>query len=252
MAEAEAQPVLDGGRASLARLLGVPAGGLAFTESASAARQALRPAWPLHAGDTVAVAPSEWGPNLSAVENRGLRIIELAAHGDGTIDLGQLERILAGPPLAFVHLTQVASHRALFQPVTQAAELCHAAGVPLWVDAAQALGHVDTACGADAQYATSRKWLAGPRGVGMPAVAERWWDKLQVHASPLARSSLPDDASPIPAAGIRGGQHRRAGRPVHRSAAAPGNRPGPGVAAPGRGRGTHPSGAQRPARMVGH
>ena len=30
------------------------------------------------------------------------------------------------------------------------ADLCRAAGVPLWVDAAQALGHVDTACGADA------------------------------------------------------------------------------------------------------
>jgi pyridoxal 5-phosphate dependent beta-lyase len=48
------------------------------------------------------------------------------------------------------------------------------AGVPLWVDAAQALGHVDTARGADAVYATSRKWLTGPRGVGLLAVTEPW------------------------------------------------------------------------------
>jgi hercynylcysteine S-oxide lyase len=55
------------------------------------------------------------------------------------------------------------------QPVAAAAALCRAAGVPLWVDAAQALGHVDAACGADAVYATSRKWLTGPRGVGAPS-----------------------------------------------------------------------------------
>jgi hercynylcysteine S-oxide lyase len=197
VAQAEAEPLLEAGRASLASLLGVPARGLAFTESASAARQALLSAWPLRAGGTVAVVPSEWGPNLWSLANRGLHIAELAVHGDGTVDLDHLERVLAGGTLALVHLTQVASHRALVQPVTEASALCRAAGVPLWVDAAQALGHVDTACGADVVYATSRKWMTGPRGVGMVAVAERWWDRMQVRASPLARSSLPADSSPV-------------------------------------------------------
>jgi len=98
---------------------------------------------------------------------------------------------------ALVHLTQVTSHRALVQPVAAAAALCRAAGVPLWVDAAQALGHVDTACGADAIYATSRKWLTGPRGVGVAGVAERWWDRLTVSASDLTASARPADASPM-------------------------------------------------------
>jgi pyridoxal 5-phosphate dependent beta-lyase len=196
VAQAEAGAVLEAGRASLASMLGVAAGGLAFTESASAAREKLLSAWPVHAGDTVAVVPSEWGPSLSAFAGCGLHITELAVHGDGTVDLGQLQRLLAGAPPALVHLTQVASHRALVQPVTQAAQLCRAAGVPLWVDAAQALGHVDTACGADALYATSRKWLTGPRGVGMLAVAEPWWERLRVRASPLARSGLPE-GSPV-------------------------------------------------------
>jgi hercynylcysteine S-oxide lyase len=197
VAEAEARPILEAGRDSLAGMLGVPAGGLAFTESGSAACARLLAAWPLQAGDTVAVVPSEWGPALSAFAHRGLEIAELAVHGDGTLDLEHLERFLAATPPAFVHLTQIASHRPLAQPVAQAAGLCHAAGVPLWVDAAQALGHADTACGADAVYATSRKWLTGPRGVGLLAVAQHWWDRLQVHASPLARTSLPDDVSPV-------------------------------------------------------
>ncbi len=197
VAEAEAQPVLEAGRASLAGLLGMPAGALAFTESASTARARLLAAWPVRPGDTVAVVPSEWGPNLSAFTGHGLQLTELAVHEDGALDLAALEQTLAAAPPAVVHLTQVASHRGLVQPVARAAALCHAAGVALWVDAAQALGHVDTACGADAVYATSRKWLTGPRGVGMLAISEAWWDRLRVPANELARASLPADAGPV-------------------------------------------------------
>jgi pyridoxal 5-phosphate dependent beta-lyase len=197
VAQAEAAPVLDAGRAELAALLGVPAAGLAFTESAEAALAALLAAWPLRAGDTVAVVASEWGPNLDAFTRRGLRLAGIPADGGGVTDLAALERMLTTNPPALVHLDQVTSHRALVQPVAAAAALCRAAGVPLWVDAAQALGHVDTACGADAIYATGRKWLTGPRGVGVVGVTERWWDSLTVAASELEVSAQPADASPL-------------------------------------------------------
>jgi pyridoxal 5-phosphate dependent beta-lyase len=191
IAEEQAAPILNEGRSALARLLGVEAGGLAFTESASAARRALLAAWPLAAGDTVAVVASEWGPNLEAFRDRGLRVAELAARDDGQVDLDHLERFLASSPPAAVHLTQVASHRALVQPVAAAARICQAAGVPLWVDAAQALGHVDTAAGADAVYSTSRKWLAGPRGVGLLGIARPWWDRLTTPVPGMAVPGTP-------------------------------------------------------------
>ena len=197
VAQAEAAPVLDAGRAELAGLLGVPAGGIAFTESAEAALDALLAAWPLRAGGTVAVMASEWGPNLDAFTRRGLRLAEIPAGGGGVADLAALERMLASDPPALVHLDQVTSHRALVQPVAAAAALCRAAGVPLWVDAAQALGHVDTAYGADAIYATGRKWLTGPRGVGILGITERWWDSLTVSASELEASVRPAGASPL-------------------------------------------------------
>jgi len=44
--------------------------------------------------------------------------------------------------------------------------------VPVWVDAAQAVGHVASRVGATAVYGTSRKWLRGPRGVGFVVVDE--------------------------------------------------------------------------------
>jgi len=201
VAMAEAEPVLYEGQAELGRLLGVPAAGVTFVPSAAAALDALLAIWPLSAGngpgDAVAAVPSEWGPNLHAFAARGLRITEIATHGDGAVDLAALERMLAGARPAFVHLTQVTSHRGLVQPVAEAAALCRAAGVPLWVDAAQALGHVDTACGADAIYATSRKWLTGPRGVGIIGVAEPWWDRLKISASGLVAAARPADSSPV-------------------------------------------------------
>ena len=197
VAAAEASAVLEEGRVALSGLLGVAPAGIAFVESATAALAALLAAWPLDTGDTVAVVPSEWGPNLDAFANRGLSVAELATCGNGEVDLDALRRFVTRTPPAFVHLTQVASHRALVQPVAEAAAVCHDAGVPLWVDTAQALGHADTACGADALYATSRKWLTGPRGVGLIAVTAAWWDRLRISAPALELAARPEGSSPL-------------------------------------------------------
>ncbi|MDP9094045.1 MAG: aminotransferase class V-fold PLP-dependent enzyme [Actinomycetota bacterium] len=191
IAEAEAAAVLQSARSDLGGLLGVPPDGVAFVESATAAQGALLRSWPLREGDAVAIVGSEWGPNLAAFADRGLRLTELRSDANGGLDLAHLERVVASDPPAAVHLTQVCAHRALTQPISEAAALCRTAGVPLWVDAAQALGHVDTACGADAVYATSRKWMCGPRGVGVLGIAPQWWPSLQVSRYVLAPSDEP-------------------------------------------------------------
>lgn len=196
VAQAEAAGVLQHARAMLAGLFAVEPGGIAFTESATASLDALLRAWPLAEGDTVAVAPSEWGPNLNCFDRRGLRVAELPVDRDGIVDLDALPGFLAAAPPAFVHLTPVPSHRPLVQPAAAVAAACRAAGVPLWMDAAQALGHIDMACGADAAYGTSRKWLTGPRGVGLIAVARPWWERLRPAASAMDRAAFAD-ASPV-------------------------------------------------------
>jgi pyridoxal 5-phosphate dependent beta-lyase len=63
-------------------------------------------------------------------------------------------------------------------------QLCAELGRPLVVDAAQALGHVDCAVGADAMYASSRKWIAGPRGVGVLAVRPTLMQRLRPRLPP--------------------------------------------------------------------
>ena len=83
-----------------------------------------------------------------------------------------------------MHLTAVASHRGVVQPLQQMAQLCRDLGLPLVVDAAQALGQVDCSVGADAAYASSRKWMAGPRGVGVLAVRPALMQRLRPRLPP--------------------------------------------------------------------
>lgn len=185
VAEELAAGTLDGLHRDLATLLGTDAEGVALLESASTARDALLRAWPLSDSATIGVLPSEWGPNLVAFEQAGLRLAWLDHDAVGRLDLDAFERRLTTDPPDVVHLTQVAAHSGLEQPVSRAVSIARECGVPVWVDAAQALGHVDCTAGADATYAVSRKWLTGPRGIGVLAVSASSRDHLRVRPEEL-------------------------------------------------------------------
>jgi len=178
-AEAEAAGTIERLRGDLAELFGVPADGVALVEGATAALDTLLTAWPLPAGASVGVLPSEWGPNVDTFRARGLTPAELPADPNGLLGLEAFEQLLRTAPPTLVHLTQVPAHRGLRQPAATAAQLCRSFGVPLWVDAAQAVGQTEVATAADAVYGTSRKWLAGPRGVGFLAIDPANWAALR-------------------------------------------------------------------------
>jgi hercynylcysteine S-oxide lyase len=167
VAEAAADDLLQQGRSVLGGLVGMAAADVAFVESAQAALVALLTGWRLPAGSRVACLPGEYAPNVAQLRTYGLRPEPLPVDGGGRTDVEGVERLLRDDPPRLVHLTHIGSHRGVLQPAAEIAALCRAAGVPLVLDAAQSLGHVDTDVGADVVYGTSRKWLAGPRGVGM-------------------------------------------------------------------------------------
>ena len=178
VAEATADDLLQQGRSVLAGLVGMAAADVAFVESAQAALVALLTAWRLPAGSRVACLPGEYAPNAAYLRAFGLLPEPLPVDGLGRADVDAVAHLLAVDPPRFVHLTHIPSHRGLLQPAAEIAGLCRDAGVPLVLDAAQSLGHTDVDLGADVVYGTSRKWLAGPRGVGMlfarPAMAARF------------------------------------------------------------------------------
>lgn len=178
-------------RQRLGGLLGFAAEEVAFVESASAAVAQLVDAWPLRRGDRIWVVRSEWGPNLAAFADRGLRVEWLDTDRLGVVDVDALALRLRRERPAAIHLTAAASHRALVQPVGAVAAVCDRVEVPVIVDAAQALGQVVVEAGAAAIYGTGRKWVCGPRGVGYLAVREPWQSRLQPVAPALAAVNWP-------------------------------------------------------------
>jgi hercynylcysteine S-oxide lyase len=163
-----ATPVLDAGRAAVGALTGLSGSDVVFTTGSNNALDILLSSW--RGTRTLACPPCEYGPNLAVMAANGFQITALPADDIGRLAVDDAARQLADDPPALVHLTPLASHRGLAQPLAELAEICRDLGVPLVVDAAQALGHLDCAVGAAAIYSSSRKWIAGPRGVGMLAV----------------------------------------------------------------------------------
>ncbi|MCI2238525.1 aminotransferase class V-fold PLP-dependent enzyme [Paenibacillus sp. TRM 82003] len=175
VAAAAAAPVLDRARDDVRALLGWPAGGgaVAFCHSAEDALRQVLLGLPGGVPTTAAHAPGEYGPNVALLRRLGVRPVTVDT--PHRLDPAAFERFLAGTRPGLVHVTWVGSHVGTVQPAAEVAAVCAAAGVPVVLDAAQAFGHVDTALDAlpaDADvvvYGTSRKWLAGPRGVGFAA-----------------------------------------------------------------------------------
>lgn len=157
-------------KAVLASLVGAEAGDVAFLESGTAAMAALLGGWRLPEGSRVAVTRTEFGSTLMLLRRLarlyGWQLVELPVDDDSRLDLDGLRSLLA-TGLDLVTLPHIPSQRGVVQPAAEVGRLCRDAGVPLVLDVCQSLGHVDTGgIGATAYVGTSRKWLAGPRGVG--------------------------------------------------------------------------------------
>ena len=178
-----AKPVLDAGRTAVATLTGMPDAEVVFTTGSLHALDLLLASWP-PGRRTLACLPGEYGPNLAVMAAHGFARRPLPTDGEGRVAVDKAAARLAADPPDLVHLTAVASHRGVVQPLHQMARLCGELGLPLVVDAAQALGQVGCAAGADVTYASSRKWIAGPRGVGVLAVRPTLMQRLRPRLPP--------------------------------------------------------------------
>jgi pyridoxal 5-phosphate dependent beta-lyase len=178
-----AAPALNAGRAAVAALTGMSGDDVVFTTGSNNAFDLLLGSWP-PSRRTVACLPGEYGPNLAIMSVHGFARRLLPVDGDGRVVVDDAAAALAADPPELVHLTPVASHRGIVHPLAAMAEVCRELGLPLVVDAAQALGQMDCAVGADAMYSSSRKWMAGPRGVGMLAIRPQLAERLRPRFPP--------------------------------------------------------------------
>ncbi|MEB4207488.1 ergothioneine biosynthesis PLP-dependent enzyme EgtE [Mycobacterium sp. 94-17] len=173
-----ATALLDAGRIAFAALTGMTDARVVFTTGSLHALDLLLGSWPAQRRK-LACLPGEYGPNLAVMAAHGFERQLLPTLDDGRLAIDDAALALQTDPPDLVHLTAVASHCGVVQPVPMIAQLCRELGLPLVVDAAQALGQVDCAVGADVTYSSSRKWIAGPRGVGILGVRRELMETLR-------------------------------------------------------------------------
>jgi len=163
-----AAPALDAGRTAVRALTGMSDAVVHFTTGSNHALDILLGDW---TGErTLACLPGEFGPNLAIMARHGFSIKVLPVDEFGRLDVNAVGAALSSHQPALVHFTVLGSHSGIVQPVHDMASACRGHGIPLIVDAAQGFAHLDVAgIGADALYSSSRKWTAGPRGVGVLA-----------------------------------------------------------------------------------
>ncbi len=161
-----ARRIVETARQAVAKALNADSGSVVFTSGGTEA-------------NTLALTPSKTHPRLivSAIEHASVlaggrfpaaAVETFGAHPSGVVDLDDLRAKLATGPPALVALMLANNETGVIQPVAAAADIVHAAGGRLHVDAIQAFGKIPVPIpelGADSLAVTAHK-IGGPTGVG--------------------------------------------------------------------------------------
>jgi cysteine desulfurase len=163
-----ARALMEAARAEVARLLGVGAESVTFLSGGTEAN-ALAIESAVRAGvERIIVGATEHPGVTENARAAGLPVEVWPVDGDGVADVLWLVRSLGAGPRALVCLMAANNETGVIQPVAEAAEMVHASGGWLHVDAVQAAGKVGVdfnALGADTLALSAHK-LGGPQGVG--------------------------------------------------------------------------------------
>jgi selenocysteine lyase/cysteine desulfurase len=173
-AAAAVQPLLDETRALAAALINAQPVDVAWASSCSHAwGVAFAALPPLQPGQRVLVSRHEWGGNLATLARAAVRarctLETIPCADDGAVDAAALAHMI-DERVALVALTWLPANGGLINDAAAVGGVTRAAGVPLLIDAAQALGQMPVdvqAIGCDVLVAPGRKHLRGPRGTAL-------------------------------------------------------------------------------------
>ncbi|TYB95168.1 aminotransferase class V-fold PLP-dependent enzyme [Micromonospora sp. WP24] len=176
-----ARQLLDAARGAAAETLGVRPDELSFTASGTAAAHAAvlgGLAGRRRTGRRLVHSAIEHSAVLHAAERHvagGGDAVAVPVDRLGRLDLDAWSAEVREPGVALAALIAASHEVGTLQPVAGAAAACAEAGVPLYVDAAQAVGRMPVPAGWSVLTASAHKW-GGPAGVGLLVVRKgvRW------------------------------------------------------------------------------
>ena len=172
---AAARAELERARERVAALVGAAPDEIVFTSGATesnnlALHGVARSGCGRHLVSTAAEHPSVEEP-LAALAAEGFRVTRVPVDRDGLVDPEEVAAAI-GPDTALVSILWANNETGVVQPVEAIAERVRARGVPLHLDATQAVGKIAVrlaALPADLVSASAHK-LNGPKGVGVLVV----------------------------------------------------------------------------------
>ena len=135
---------------------------------------------------------------LRHLARHGFQLTELPVQPDGLLDPAQLEATLR-PDTLLVSVMAANNEIGVLQPLAAVGALCHARGVRVHCDAAQAVGHIPLKprdLGIDLLSLSGHK-LGGPMGIGALVVAEGVTLMPQLHGGGQERGLRPG-SPPLP------------------------------------------------------
>jgi cysteine desulfurase len=174
----KARRLVEDARAAVAGAVGALSRNVVFTSGGTEANAlALTPGLRLKSGPAtqrLVVSAIEHASVLAGGRFAAEAITAVGASGSGLLHLDRLRETLAAGPPALVSVMLANNETGAVQPIAEVAEIVHAAGGVLHVDAIQALGKIPfdiSALNADLVTVSAHK-IGGPKGVGALVWAE--------------------------------------------------------------------------------
>ena len=195
----------------VATLVGAEAENIAFVENATVATSQALSSFDFAPGDVVLTSNADYVSNqimlLSLARRRGVRVVRAGERPEGGVDPASVRRLIKEERPKLMLLSWIPTNSGLVQDAEGVSTACREGGVPLILDACQAVGQLPVdaeALGCDFLAATARKFLRGPRGAGFLYASGRVLDNPERYPLHLdlrgGRWTAPDAFEPEPTA----------------------------------------------------
>lgn len=165
--------------ADVAAIVGAAPRNIAVVGSATQGFALALSAFDFAPGDVLLTSSDDYVSNqlmyLSLAARRGVRVVRAPDAPAGGVDVDAWDALLRRERPKLAALTWIPTNSGLVQPAAEVGARCRAAGVPLLLDACQAVGQLAVdlrALQCDYLSTTARKFLRGPRGIGFLAVSD--------------------------------------------------------------------------------
>jgi cysteine desulfurase len=168
----------ESARRTLANALGVEATRVVWTSGSTEALNAALKGLAEHreGRDQLVVSATEHKAVLDVADwlaaARGIEVLRVRCNESGIIDLDELEAVV-GPRVFAVAVMAANNETGVVNPISEVAEVAHAAGAAYVCDATQALGKLQTRLDCADFVAVSGHKVYGPQGVGALVVPKR-------------------------------------------------------------------------------